>query len=834
MRIGDLSVRQIPSLTSRMKDREAGRRMKFHPSRKAFILYPFFFATLFIILGFAYDTFTPVFENSDETLHYPYVKHLADGNGLPLATPGQLWNQEGTQPPLYYAIVAVATAFWLDTDNLPELLQRNPHWLFTEVRALINDNQNRVLHGPMDAFPYHRAALAVHIGRWWSLLFGLLTVIATFLLARCLFPDNLPLTLTATALTALNPQFIRVSATVSNDSLSAALTTLAVLLAFKFTKPTSQQVSASTNPSRTRFASPPLLLGLLTGLAVLTKLSSLTTFLMVAFIIFLRLFWISGLHEAPLQITLRWLVIIGAVMVALTGWWFVRNFYLYGEWFATDTHLNLAGRNDISLAQVWELRAEAERAYWATFGWGQIRPPEWVYQLLFWLTRIGLIGLALALVAKLAQGDKSRPLPLNLTEIHFAKIFVLLLWTVLNLILYVRWVMEVGSVSHTRLVFPAIGAISLLLALGWHALVPRRLGSWFSGTVIAFFLTLNIYSLGWLIYPAFKPGNSTREPTLPPLEVTFLDSLKLAAGQVSAEKNLGASPPVSERSSPHLETRPTATSGDVVMVNALWQTLAPVPLGKNYSVSVVLLAPDGSVLARRETYPGLGLRPTHYLQPGDSFLDTYPLRLESDVTEPIVAHAVVSLFDFESATRAGFPALDISGNEVAPIVGQIKIVPKTWPTYQPTYTTRVDFAGAIALIGYDLHEGKGAAPTGGFAEPTKAPYGQEQGSSGEDSVVLTLYWQSLSPADKNYIVFIHLLDASGQVIAQADAPLTGNAYPTSWWSPGEVIADRRSLPTKSDVVVLRLGLYDLDSEQRLAIVESTLPQQDNSVEIPLP
>jgi 4-amino-4-deoxy-L-arabinose transferase-like glycosyltransferase len=64
----------------------------------------------------------------------------------------------------------------------------------------------------------------------------LLTVIATFQLARTLFPHNLPLVLTATTLTALNPQFIRVSATVSNDSLSAALTTLAVLLAFKFTE----------------------------------------------------------------------------------------------------------------------------------------------------------------------------------------------------------------------------------------------------------------------------------------------------------------------------------------------------------------------------------------------------------------------------------------------------------------------------------------------------------------------------------------------------------------------------------------------------------------------
>jgi hypothetical protein len=428
------------------------------------------FIALFLFLGLGYSSLTPVFENSDETLHYPYVKHLADGLGLPLAIPGQLWNQEGTQPPLYYAIVAAST-FWIDSDNLPELLQRNPHWLFTEVRALINDNQNLVLHGSMDAFPYQRAALAVHIGRWWSLLFGMLTVGGTFLLARHLFPQNLPLILTATALTAFNPQFIRVSATVSNDSLSAALTTWAVLAALKFTEPT----------MRTAGVQSPLLLGLLAGLAVLTKLSSLTTLFLVAFIIFWRLFFLSELHQEPLQLTIRWLIIIGVITLTLSGWWFWRNYTLYGEWFAADTHLNLAGRSNLSLAQVWALRPEAERAFWATFGWGQIRPPEWVFRLLFGFTWLGLIALLLALAAKLIQGDRPRPLPLNLSDVSIENIIPLLLWAAFNLALYLRWVMEVGSVSHTRLVFPAIAAISLLVALGWHALLPRRRSGLFSG-----------------------------------------------------------------------------------------------------------------------------------------------------------------------------------------------------------------------------------------------------------------------------------------------------------------------------------------------------------------
>ncbi len=804
------------------------------------------FAALFLILGVGYSTLTPIFENSDETLHYPYVKHLADGQGLPLAVPGQLWNQEGTQHPLYYAIVAAST-FWIDSDNLLDHLQRNPHWRFAEVRELINDNQNLVIHSPMDAFPYQRAALAIHIGRWWSLAFGLLTVVCTFLIAHHLFPNNLPLIVTTTALTALNPQFIRVSTTVSNDSLSAALTSLTVLLALKFTEPREWQTGqpgqatpvSFTHRPFVRSLFPPLLLGLLTGLALLTKLSSLTTLFLVSFIIFWRLFFLGETHQSPLQKMIRWWVIIGAITALLTSWWFVRNYYLYGEWLATETHLNLAGRNHLSLAEVWALRAETERAYWATFGWGQIRPPEWVYRLLFWFTRIGLISLTVALLAKLIQGPKTQPVPMNLENIDFAKIFFLLLWTGLNLVLYLRWVMEVGSVSHTRLIFPAITAISLLLALGWHALLPRRLAWGFSSLVTALFLLLNIYSLGWLLYPAFRPepvesyefefgapANSqlpTPHSLLPtpysllPTEVnlTFLDSLKLVSGHIYPKDQKSAS----------AKSEIQARQGDVVIISTLWQVLAA--MDKNYSVAAVLLAPDGSVLARRETYPGLGLRPTRYLHPGDVFRDDYPLKLESDVSEPIVARTAINLFDFESETRAGFPALDPAGNEVTPIVGQIKIVPKTWPRYQPNYTTHVNFAQAINLIGYDFtpstFKPKGASRSSSTTPDPSSPHAQ-----------LTLYWQSLVPVSEDYVLFLHLLDSNGQTIVQADAPPTHNAYPTSWWAPGEVIADVHALPTTTGTVALRLGLYQLDSGQRLTITESNLPGQDNSVEIRLP
>ncbi|MEA3346021.1 MAG: hypothetical protein U9Q78_07255, partial [Chloroflexota bacterium] len=82
----------------------------------------------FIALGTIYSVVTPIFEASDELWHYPFVAHLAGGGGLPVQDPAhqELWRQEGCQPPLYYAVGALAT-FWADTSDLPELLRRNPH-----------------------------------------------------------------------------------------------------------------------------------------------------------------------------------------------------------------------------------------------------------------------------------------------------------------------------------------------------------------------------------------------------------------------------------------------------------------------------------------------------------------------------------------------------------------------------------------------------------------------------------------------------------------------------------------------------------------------------------
>ncbi len=88
------------------------------------------------------------------------------------------------------------------------------------------------------------------------------------------------------------------------------------------------------------------------------------------------------------------------------------------------------------------------------------------------------------------------------------------------------------------------------------------------------------------------------------------------------------------------------------------------------------------------------------------------------------------------------------------------------------------------------------------------------------TVHLTLYWQSRATTGTNYTVFVHALDASGQIIAQKDAPPREGSYPTSVWDMGEVVPDVYTLAIPGDAslpVRLEVGMYDASNDQRLPI-----------------
>src|SRR3954471_22954591 len=110
--------------------------------------------SLFVALGIIYSLVTPVFEASDEIDHYPVVQHIATTGQLPIQHPGveTLWHQEGSQPPLFYALSAALT-FWINTNDLRIVLVRNPHAKLGI--PLDPENKNMLIHTPAESFPWH-------------------------------------------------------------------------------------------------------------------------------------------------------------------------------------------------------------------------------------------------------------------------------------------------------------------------------------------------------------------------------------------------------------------------------------------------------------------------------------------------------------------------------------------------------------------------------------------------------------------------------------------------------------------------------------------------------
>jgi hypothetical protein len=91
--------------------------------------------------------------------------------------------------------------------------------------------------------------------------------------------------------------------------------------------------------------------------------------------------------------------------------------------------------------------------------------------------------------------------------------------------------------------------------------------------------------------------------------------------------------------------------------------------------------------------------------------------------------------------------------------------------------------------------------------------------TGADPALLTLYWRAESVVDQSYTVFIHALDADGELMAGFDAPPLEGLYPTDAWFPGQIIADSHTLALPQRAHTLAVGLYDPASLARLPLFD---------------
>ena len=209
-----------------------------------------------------------------------------------------------------------------------------------------------------------------------------------------------------------------------------------------------------------------------------------------------------------------------------------------------------------------------------------------------------------------------------------------------------------------------------------------------------------------------------------------------------------------------------------------------------------LVNAKGDSVAQHDSFLGMSFKPTSLWMP----MVTVPVRhmlALPPALKPGIYALVTGLYSQADSSR-----LPVIAEQLAPLddtvwLGDVR-VPMNAQNAQPVKPVNLTLGTAIRLLGYDLHTSR-------------------------EEVKVKLYWQARTKNNEDYKVFVHLMDALGQVVAQVDQMPGEGLYPTRIWEPGEKIIDAHSLALKNLIAGeyrVVVGMYEPTSGERLEIIDA--------------
>ncbi len=784
---------------------------------------------IYIAAGVIYAFVAPFLEVSDEVRHYAMVEHLAQGRGLPIQDeslerrinaeerralrPLTHYAQEGSQPPLYYALMALVSLPF-DRSDHADLVWPNPHARLG--RADATNNWNQLVHTPAEAFPWRGTVLVVMLMRLIGVSLGAVTVACTYALARELRTENegagrpLPrssildapfLAGLAAALVAFNPMFVHIMASVNNDTLATTLSTLALLLGARMIRRGATMRGA-------------LALGIVLGGAALTKASGLALAVAVPSCVLASRFLQARRGEgkaedqgrltqsSPTSLVSLFVATILPVLV-IAGWWYARNQVLYGDFTGTTMMARIAGPREV-VPSPGELIGEWDgffKSYWGLFGAVNIPMDLWIYaalEVVLILAGLGLLLMTLEWLRAtrhagswLSAFDARCPILLMLFGAFLIAFVALMRWTSLTL------------ASQGRLLFPVIAPISLFMAIGLARLAQlashRRA---LRNTRYAMFIipialaTLTLLAPFLYIRPAYALPQRLDAAALPALdrqtELFFEDKIRYLGFRVH---NPG------QRIAP----------GDLLDVTLYWQ--AREPLDRKYSAFVRVYARGDRPVHVLDTYPGGGMWQTTLWQPDQIIADRYRLRIDGTLTNTQLAPSTlwldVGFWDF--TTQRFLPTFDPAG--------------------RPTGRQRYEAASLNV-----------ARPAPNFRFKARFEKAVLTGARAEQSdrdVTLALDWLVTEDFTEDYTTFVQLFNAAGDKMApQADQRAKNGDFAPRWWREGDLILnDIYTITLPLDFppgrYTIKFGLYNADGARMPAFDEDGRSIPDAALSVPI-
>jgi hypothetical protein len=477
----------------------------------------------------------------------------------------------------------------------------------------------------------------------------------------------------------------------------------------------------------------------------------------------------------------RALLPVALPALALAGWWYWRNFTLYGDWTGVGHLVSINGQRiePLEWDELWLEFRGLRYSFWGLFGWFNLLLPAWVYPLFDGVTVFALVGLAPALGQARSRGGRLRVL------------LLLLGWVMVSAGLVVYWIF-VATGSQGRLFFPAISATVILLTLGlewWWAWLPSRAADVTRLALPGLLLGCTLYA-GAVIFPAsygaLEPV-AALPPSAQPVQIVYGDAEPI---------ELVAIEPPTGRYYP----------GDWVPVT-LYLTV-PQRLTHDYELFIQLLDEQGEVMGNVTTHPGWGRLPTRLWEPGALYADRYTVqvRRKVDPQSPLLARIYTGFVDPASAELSPLTARTAQGEVVTPFPAAVVLLP-----FAPVEAAEI----GAEPVGVRFGEGLALA---GVDRPASVAAGQP--------LTVTLLWEATAPLATDLTAFVHLLGPDGAPVAGFDQGPGGERFPTRNWQPGDRVVQTMTLTppetTPSGVYGLWVGVYTAASggADRLPVQEA--------------
>jgi hypothetical protein len=179
--------------------------------------------------------------------------------------------------------------------------------------------------------------------------------------------------------------------------------------------------------------------------------------------------------------------------IVLAAPWLLRNWSLYGDpsgMALVEQTVDLRTTAWTWADSVWLLRGWF-LTFWGKFGAvGHIAYPAWLYWLLAGVTVVGLLGLILAWLRR--RRERIVYMLLTLAALAVA----VSMW---------RYSLVALGTDQGRLLFPAIGPLLILLALGLFSLPLAQTRGWLGATLVGGMTFMALYGLVGIVHPAFAP-----------------------------------------------------------------------------------------------------------------------------------------------------------------------------------------------------------------------------------------------------------------------------------------------------------------------------------------